>query len=45
MMNYMKKCYQQKLGVDNPSQLQEVKDKKAQTCLEHFGVDILTPFI
>lgn len=37
--NYMRKCYQEKLGVDNPSQLQEVKDKKAQTCLEHFGVD------
>ena len=37
--DYMRKCYQEKLGVDNPSQLQEVKDKKAQTCLEHFGVD------
>jgi hypothetical protein len=27
----------QKYGVDNVSQLKEVKDKKAQTCLEHYG--------
>lgn len=38
-VDYMRKCYQEKLGVDNPSQLQDVKNRKKQTCLEHFGVE------
>ena len=33
-----KKTLQQKYGVDNISQLQEIKDKKEQTSLEHYGV-------
>jgi vsr/mutH/archaeal HJR family nuclease len=29
----------EKYGVDNISQLEEIKDKKRQTCMDHYGVD------
>lgn len=35
--NYLKSKYIEKLGVDNPSQLDEVKNKKSETCLKNFG--------
>ena len=38
-LELIKKSYQEKLGVDNPSQLQVVKEKKKVTTREHFGVD------
>lgn len=33
------KTCQEKYGVNNPSQVQEVKDKKAKTFIDHYGVD------
>ncbi len=29
----------ERYGCENPSQVQEIKDKKVKTCLEHFGVE------
>lgn len=37
--NKRKKFCQEKYGVDNPSQRQEIKDKKAATFLKNYGVD------
>lgn len=34
---YLKKIYNDKYNVDNPSQLREIKDKVAQTCISKFG--------
>lgn len=36
--NYLK-TMREKYGVDNISQLEEIKDKKRQTCMDHYGVD------
>ena len=35
----IKKHCQEKYGVDNPSQLDEVKEKKRNTFIEHYGID------
>ncbi len=35
----LKESIKQKYGVDNPSQLDFVKEKKKKTCLKHFGVE------
>ena len=34
-----KKGYLEKYGVDNPSKAEEIKQKKIDTCRQHFGVD------
>lgn len=34
-----KRTTMQKYGVENISQLKEIKEKKKQTCLKHYGVD------
>ena len=34
-----KYTFMKKYGVENPQQLKEIKDKKAETSLKHFGVD------
>lgn len=35
----IKKSYLNKFGVENPSQLKEVKEKKRETLLNHYGVE------
>lgn len=37
-VNYIQECFKKKYDVKNPSQLDDIKEKKKETCEEHYGV-------